>query len=252
MAFQKNEKVVGHRTSPKNIQTTRGGYEEGIHWSRRIFHTSNGILAWILFDHGRNRALFHKVVWILLLSLIFLESIRLHSLYINQLASRLFYPIMRKNETRRLSGMSYYLAGILFASYFESPIVFEVAVIHLAIGDPVAAVCGLLLFPNSRKRWILKSGKNVSGLLACWLICTLSTLCYLYWQGMRGWSIGLIAILSSFLSALVESWTPTPQYIISPFPSLFPIGLDDNLLLPLITSLVVHMMLLYLPFSYTS
>ncbi|GJQ15079.1 hypothetical protein GpartN1_g7104.t1 [Galdieria partita] len=250
MAFQS---VRGRQNFPKrlNRKTTIGGYEEGIHWTRRIFHASNGILAWVLFDHGRNKALFQKVVWILLLSLIFLESLRLHSVYINQLASRLFYPIMRKNETKRLSGMGYYLAGILFASYFESPIVFEIAILHLAIGDPVAAIFGLLFCCPKRPHWVLKSGKNVSGLLACWLICMLSTLSYLYLQGMRGLGFWLISILSSLVTALVESCTPTPQYILPFFPSsFFPIGLDDNLLIPLITSIVVHRMLLYLPFDY--
>lgn len=54
--------------SPTNQPTTktekRIGYEEGIHWSRRIFHMSNGVVAWILFDHGRNRVMFQKVVWV--------------------------------------------------------------------------------------------------------------------------------------------------------------------------------------------
>lgn len=82
--------------------------------------------------------------------LICLECIRLHSNWVNELASRLFYPIMRKNETRRFSGMGYYLAGILFASYFESPIVFDIGIIHLAIGDPIAAIVGLLYSPHKR------------------------------------------------------------------------------------------------------
>jgi hypothetical protein len=46
--------------SAQPYQTTSQGYEEGIHWSRRIFHTSNGILA-LLFYH-RDKVLFQKVV----------------------------------------------------------------------------------------------------------------------------------------------------------------------------------------------
>jgi dolichol kinase len=134
--------------SAQPYQTTSQGYEEGIHWSRRIFHTSNGILA-LLFYH-RDKVLFQKVVGYLLVLLICLECIRLHSSWLNELASRLFYPIMRKNETRRFSGMGYYLAGVLYASCYFDSVVFDLVVIHLAIGDPIAAIFGIC-FGNPRQ-----------------------------------------------------------------------------------------------------
>jgi len=220
--------------SAQPYQTTSQGYEEGIHWSRRIFHTSNGILA-LLFYH-RDKVLFQKVVGYLLVLLICLECIRLHSSWLNELASRLFYPIMRKNETRRFSGMGYYLAGVLYASCYFDSVVFDLVVIHLAIGDPIAAIFGICFGNPRKKRW--KNGKNMAGFLACWWICMWSTLCYLYWK--QGKLCFVISIVSSFVSALVESCTPTPQYILSPFPTLFPFGLDDNLLIPLITSPILH------------
>jgi len=139
--------------------------------------------------------------------------------------------------------MGYYLAGVLYASCYFDSVVFDLVVIHLAIGDPIAAIFGIC-FGNPRqgqfsfvslgllsnciarkKRW--KNGKNMAGFLACWWICMWSTLCYLYWK--QGKLCFVISIVSSFVSALVESCTPTPQYILSPFPTLFPFGLDDNL-----------------------
>jgi len=121
--------------------------------------------------------------------------------------------------------MGYYLAGVLYASCYFDSVVFDLVVIHLAIGDPIAAIFGICFGNPRKKRW--KNGKNMAGFLACWWICMWSTLCYLYWK--QGKLCFVISIVSSFVSALVESCTPTPQYILSPFPTLFPFGLDDNL-----------------------
>eukprot|EP00871_Galdieria_phlegrea_P001499 jgi/Galph1/234/GphlegSOOS_G4933.1 len=227
-------------TRPKGLSTTirrqllqkntsqKGGYQEGVHLSRRLFHIVNGILLFIFFNDGKNKFLFQRFVGSLLVFIFIFELLRLHSKQFSHIAMLLFRPIMRSSENHRFSGICYYLAGVLFASCFSSPIVFEIALLHLAIGDPVAAVCGLVLSSPKRSNWKLKSGKNVAGLLACWLVCFSSIHIYFYWRNISGSHLWLFAAITSSVSALVESWTMTPQQIISPV-SAIPIGIDDNL-----------------------
>lgn len=129
---------------------------------------------------------------------------------------RLFSPILRSQERRgRLTGATYYLIGSFLCILLFDKTLAIVCLYFLTLGDLFAALIG--------KRWgriKLFSRKSLEGSLACFTVCTAVALL-----------IGLhpfVAIAGALAATLIE---------------LLPTGIDDNVTIPLISGLAMHLLL---------
>ena len=129
---------------------------------------------------------------------------------------RVFFPILRSQERRgRLTGATYYLIGSFLCILLFDKTLAIVCLYFLALGDLFAALIG--------KQWgriKLFSRKSLEGSLACFTVCTAVALL-----------IGLhpvVAIAGALAATLIE---------------LFPTGVDDNVTIPLISGLAMHLLL---------
>jgi len=174
---------------------------------RRLFHVSGLLLALVprVFP-GKSAAVFLSLA--LLETLI--EILRLKSPVFSRLVGRLFSPLMRPAERRRLSGSFYYLWGVAlsFALFPERCALYGLFV--LALADPVAGV----IHVRSTRRFLRKS---LEGTL-CFFLLTFVILRAGGWGGETSLAVSLIL-------ALLENLSP----------------LDDNFLLPVAASFLLFL-----------
>ncbi len=128
---------------------------------------------------------------------------------------RIFSPILRSQEQKGgPTGATYFLIGSFLCILFFDKTLAIVCLCFLTLGDLCAALIG--------KQWgriKLFSRKSLEGSLACFVVCTTVALL-----------IGLhpvVALAGALAATLIE---------------LLPIGVDDNVTIPLISGLAMHLM----------
>ncbi len=129
---------------------------------------------------------------------------------------RIFSPILRSQERRGgLTGATYFLIGSFLCILLFDKTLAIVCLCFLTLGDLCAALIG--------KQWgriKLFSRKSLEGSLACFVVCTAAALL-----------IGLhpvVAITGAIVATVIE---------------LLPIGVDDNVTIPLISGLAMHLLI---------
>ena len=129
---------------------------------------------------------------------------------------RIFSPILRSQERRGgLTGATYYLIGSFLCILLFDKTLAIVCLCFLTLGDLFAALIG--------KQWgriKLFSQKSLEGSLACFVVCTGIALL-----------IGLhpvVAVTGALVATLIE---------------LLPLGVDDNVTIPLISGLAMHLLI---------
>ena len=129
---------------------------------------------------------------------------------------RVFSPILRSQEQKGcLTGATYFLIGSFLCIFLFDKTLAIVCLCFLTLGDLCAALIG--------KQWgriKLFSRKSLEGSLACFVVCTTVALL-----------IGLhpvVAIAGALVATLIE---------------LLPTGVDDNVTIPLISGLAMHLLI---------
>ena len=129
---------------------------------------------------------------------------------------RIFSPMLRSQERRGgLTGATYYLIGSFLCILLFDKTLAIACLCFLTLGDLFAALIG--------KQWgriKLFSQKSLEGSLACFIVCTAAALL-----------IGLhpvVAIAGALVATLIE---------------LLPTGVDDNVTMPLISGLAMHLLI---------
>lgn len=129
---------------------------------------------------------------------------------------RIFSPVLRSQEQKGgLTGATYFLIGSFLCILLFDKTLAIVCLCFLTLGDLCAALIG--------KQWgriKLFSRKSLEGSLACFVVCTAAALL-----------IGLhpvVAISGALVATLIE---------------LLPTGVDDNVTIPLISGLAMHLLI---------
>ena len=129
---------------------------------------------------------------------------------------RIFSPMLRSQEQKGgLTGATYYLIGSFLCILLFDKTLAIVCLCFLTLGDLFAALIG--------KQWgriKLFSRKSLEGSLACFIVCAAIALL-----------IGLhpvVAIVGALVATLIE---------------LLPTGVDDNITIPVISGLAMHLLI---------
>lgn len=139
---------------------------------------------------------------------------------LNQLFLKFLSPFLKKTEDRRITGATFMLiATVAVFLVFEQTIA-VVALLFLAIGDPVAALVGTRT-PGPRI-----FGKSPGGTLAFVGVSLL---------------VVLVLVSSGFIQ---YHWGFLVGAVIAAAVELAPIPLDDNLTIPLLTGTAMHFMVM--------
>jgi len=206
-------------TAVKKIRTQRD-----LHIQRKIFHATSVLMIFmclVLFSADVNWLLYAALG----LPLVALDALRRSSESLNRFLIRWFSCILRKTEIRQMTGGSYAIIGIGISYFiFELPVC-QLAVLFLAIGDPIASLFGLIWGEKKilgEKSWV--------GSWAALFFCSLSAFFYFTYLYPNFSSPFLYSIIFGLTGAIAE---------------LLPVGrLNDNLTQPLISGLLMSLVVL--------
>ena len=182
--------------------------------SRGLFHIFGGLVIPIT-------ALFlPRVVFLSSLgaaTFIFLafELLRLRTTTVNRWFLFYFKPLLREEESSRLTGASYVLISSLFAFLVFPRDVAIVALSFLAVGDALGTIIGKSW--GRRKLW----GKTLEGDLSCFVACLVTGSIFHY----AGLGVSLLAVLAGSVAATLMEAVPLP--------------INDNLTIPLLAVVVM-------------
>lgn len=212
--------------------------------SYQLFHFLTGF-GFALANQNMSTTMWRATTLALFATVFTCEILRIRapSGSLNTLVIKLFGPFMRSHETRQFAGIAYYLAGVALTSIFYPRDSGTLAILTLAVVDPLAAFAGTYfepVLPGLR----LRHGKSLSG----FVVSALGTTTVLFLVVVNAISSSLSYTDAWMLSVLVASVAASAEFMIpSPrptFPSLkFPIGLDDNLIIPVLCAAAIDTIL---------
>ena len=202
-------------TSPTKTQ-------EDLHIQRKLFHFCSVFIIFLCMV-----ALSTKVNWMVYIfagiPLLAFDYSRQISTRANRLALAIGGPLLRQAEMQRLSGASYAVISVGLVYFAFPPVIAQLSVLFMAIGDPVASFFGLLY---GKTKVIGK--KSLEGFLAGWIFCSLAAWLFLGWHLQVQDSIFVVSAACGFIGAVAE---------------LIPVGrLDDNLSQPLISASIMALL----------
>ena len=145
-----------------------------------------------------------------------LDLVRFRVPWLNRQFLRRLAPLLKHDESHRITGATYLVVGALFTFLFYGPEVAVPALLFLAAGDPAAALVGRR-FPGPRL-----FGKSPGG-AAAFVAVSLVTVAMLVGGGANDFHWGLL--IGALVAALVELLGLPP---------------DDNMTIPLIAGASMH------------
>lgn len=151
---------------------------------------------------------------------ILIDFLRLKVPAINKATFAFFGSFLRKEEVKKLSGMSYLLGGaLLVVALFPKP-VGMLAFLFLAIGDPLSSIVGILYGKDK-----IIGNKSLQGTLAGFAVCALISGIYFQVSGLMVDRLILVSLLGGLIGALSE---------------LIPVWkMDDNFTIPVLSAILL-------------
>jgi diacylglycerol kinase (CTP) len=187
-----------------------------VHWARKIWHMLGvSFIAAMYIFLPRDMAIILLVTSMsIFIPVDFLRQTRPR---LNEWAVHVFRAIIRRTEVNRLAGTTFLLTGVaVVTSLFQYHIV-VLTLLFLAFADPIASYIGIRFGKDK-----IFGHKSVQGFFAAFVVCTVITFTYLFYNGLFVERLFLLSLIAGLCGALAE---------------LVPIGkLDDNLTLPILSA----------------
>ncbi len=186
---------------------------------RTAFHLAAGALALVLVRVLPTRG------WLIAASAAFAlfawtcEVTRRHSVTINRHLMRVFAPVAHAHEWHRVNSATWYATALVLMALVVPLHAAELGVVVLAVADPMAGLVG-----RRFGRHRLASGRSFEGALAFVVTGSLAALAWMFAAGTYEGSRLLLALVAGVSGAAIE---------------LFVSKVDDNLAIPLGTSVAV-------------
>ena len=187
-----------------------------LHLLRKSFHIGGGIIILIPLWYLRQPTEWMAAMMSMVLAgVLSVEYSRKTWPKANELALKVFGPVMRDSEADHVSGIPFYAASCLFAILIFPYNIKVIAIMHLVFGDPSSSFFGVLfgkdkLFPH----------KSLQGTLGGFLVCTIVTAFFLYQMEIATKTVLLMSMIGGLSGAIAE---------------LLPLKVDDNLSIPLVS-----------------
>lgn len=206
-------------SSSELARVSRAAVHRPTNLARTAFHVTSGLLALLVLRVVPSRAWLVGAAACFAIFAWTCELLRRRSASVNDRLMRLFGPIAHAHEWHRVNSATWYATALVLMSLVVPMHAAEVGVVVLAIADPMAGLVGRRF---GRHRFA--SGRSLEGSLAFAVTGALAALAWMAavgsFEGSRIW----IALVAGVVGSVVE---------------LFVARVDDNLAIPLGTSLAV-------------
>ncbi len=187
-----------------------------LHIARRVFHALGVgviILLYRVLDRQDMVILFSTFTMVCLA----IDILRLKSRALNEKLITFFGNFIRRNEMLGLTGMSFLSLGVTIVALVFPKDVATLALLMLAVGDPVSSIFGILYGKD-----VLIRKKTLQGTLAGFIACFVVSLTYFSMAGLMQERSILASLFAGLIGAVSEL---TPVF-----------GLDDNLTFPIMSA----------------
>ncbi|CAM9514480.1 unnamed protein product [Ectocarpus sp. 6 AP-2014] len=208
---------------------------ESYHLSRKTFHFSTIMAFAVVYSAKLPQRDFARGMAALDACVLAGELARLRVDVVNRVLFRVFGAFMRAHELKKFSGIMYCLAGLGITSAMFPKHIALLGMLQLALGDPVAALCGHATRSVGWSR--VGTGKGLLGALGCATALTLANSFVLAKARFESGAptlrrIVLAGGMIAAWAAAVEVSVPSPQKTL-PCEG-FPLAFDDNAALPVL------------------
>ena len=211
MSIVSNAVVRGVTAAPAPVQATR----KTVSWHRKLFHaTTISAMGLVVGLAGLERTWALAIVGFFAVVVGGLDVLRLVWPKFNERVLRDFARILRSHEQHQVSSGTWFLAGALGTMVIAPLPLAGLALLFLALGDPVASWVGVRF-----GRTKLPGGKSLEGSLAFVLTCGVVGTAFLGATGTVSWTLAPLVALGGALAAGVAEWLPVDF-------------VDDNLRVP--------------------
>lgn len=190
---------------------------DDLHLARRLYHVL-GVCAVIYLYHILTRTQALQALVAVSIAMLIFEVVRFRNATVNRFLIKYFLsPILRKNELRNFSGMTYLILGVLVIVFLFPPALVTMSLLFLAFADPLASIVGILYGKDK-----IIGNKSLQGAVAAFAVCTVIAFTYLSMLGILQDRLILVSVLAGMIGAVSE---------------LIPVGrLDDNFTFPVISA----------------
>lgn len=192
-----------------------------LHLARKLYHMMMGLTIAFIYLSGLPASTGVIILGTVLVFSLTMETLRLRMPTINEKVVRFWGPVMRNCEVNRVSGIPYYLLATLLAvGIFPKPVAI-LAILYLAVGDPIASLAGIL-YGNLSFRF--SNGKSLVGTLAGFAACFVVGFVYLKTLALPDSQIFWIALIGAVAGGTAEH---------------LPLETDDNFSIPMVAGFVL-------------
>ncbi len=199
-----------------------------IHYARKLWHILGvlGMFMFYVYVPYIFSVITLSVAWVLFVTVDVLRQTRPA---LNDWALHAFKPIMRQNEINKLAGTTYLLTGAMFVVCIFPREIAALTLLFLAFADPIASFIGIKYGKDK-----IFGHKSIQGFIAAFTVCTI--LCFVF-LATQDFMLDRIIVASLFAG------------LIGAFAELVPIAkLDDNLTLPVISSIGLYILFYFFGF----
>ncbi len=188
-------------------------------WQRNVYHLGTGLLFPLGYYFG-NKIGTIIVISIFFIILVILEILRFKHSGFNKWAFKHLTPLFKSKEKSHLVGTTYFLFGALTAVIFSPKYIAILSLTFLAVADVAAAFVG-----ERYGRIRIYNKKSLEGAIAFFIVAVLSGIALIQLPSLQAEGLNFrLVVWGSLTAALVE---------------LFSSKIDDNLTIPIITSIVM-------------
>lgn len=212
-----------HHLAPLELEAREAPalpHRSTMHWPRKIFHMigigSVGLTLAFCNLPGLTALAIMAVIAVLVITP---DVARFYIPALNKKVNEDFRFIMRDYEASSVSGITWFLSGMVLVLAMVPPVIAGLAALLLAFGDPWASVFGVK-FGRTK---LFGSRKSVEGMLGGFGVCLIVSLLYFGLSGLVAPAMVLpAALLAAAAGAGVEALTIK--------------RLDDNFVIPVVSA----------------
>ncbi len=188
---------------------------------RRLWHMFGGFsVAFSYWYSGMSKDYALILLGLVTIATFTIDSLRLVFNKLNDRVLRDFRLLIREDEKNSLSAMTYYLVGSWLSIFLFPKFIATLAIFFLAFADPIASIVGI---KYGRKKW--KWGKTYEGSIAAFITC---------------FFLSFIFLLGLFEDSLVKTLLFSTAFgLAGTFAETFPLKIDDNLAIPVISGTIM-------------
>lgn len=190
-----------------------------LHLLRKFFHMASGLTGLFIYSISGldSKSMAIVLFFVAAIGLTF-ELTRLKFPAINKLALKMMGPVMRESERDAMSGLPFYALGVSVSLYFFDERLAILGILFLIFSDPISSAVGILFGKDK----ILDGKKSIQGAAAGFVTCYMLALFYTLYFVPLNYSLLGFALAAGIIGSISE---------------LLSIFVDDNLTVPIISTL---------------